>query len=163
MDIFVWYFCHLHRLLFTHLNTSENFCFHFLAHSYTAASQMTRPWMNVNGIQHNDMKRTWQKPKPFKPKLTILRSIFINYAQQSILEVCINRNITACAHQGNWQQEHNRNFHGMSPILSRKSLALLQYDTVETDCSHYLKWVWMPNLLCASNFPVLCTLCSVRQ
>jgi hypothetical protein len=76
--------------------------------------------MNVNGKQHNDMEGTRQKPKPFKPKLTILRSIFINYAQQSI-----NQNITACAHQGNWQQEYNHNFHGVSPILSRKSLAQL--------------------------------------
>lgn len=66
-------------------------------------------------------------------QLTILRPIFINYAQQSILEVCINQNITACTHQGNWQQEHNHNFQGMSPILSRKSLAQLQYNTEETD------------------------------
>lgn len=88
---------------------------------------------------------TWKgnnkKPKTFKPKVTILRSTFINYTQQSILEVCKNQNITACAHQGNWQQEHNCNFHGVSPILSKKSLAQLQYDTEETDRSCHLKWV----------------------
>lgn len=78
---------------------------------------------------------------PSSQKLTILRSIFINYTQQNVLEVCKNQNITACAHQSNWQQEHNSNFHGMSPILSRKSLAQLQYDTEKTDCSHHLKWV----------------------
>lgn len=79
--------------------------------------------MNVNGIQHNDMDRTQQKPKPFKPKLTILRSLFTNYAQQSMLEVCIKQNITACAHQGNWKKQHNRNFQDVTPTWNRKSLA----------------------------------------